>query len=64
MKPAIRIQIIVQSNKDKKLAEAIVEDYDEANRMWARWCALRYSRNEPLGGAAYYRVDISRLWNG
>ena len=56
----IRLQIMVFHTL---VAEAIVEDSHEADTLWAKWCNLRYKRNESMGGAAIQRADICRTWD-
>lgn len=55
-----RIQIAVY---DKLVAEAILENFAEADKLWARWCMIRYERKLPLGGAVINDAGMSRAFD-
>lgn len=56
----IRIQIMVYN---KLVAEAICQNSEEADKLWARWCALRYKSGKELGCAATFRIELPRVWD-
>jgi hypothetical protein len=55
----IRIQIAIQN---KLVAEAVVENNAEADKLWAKWCCVRYRKGLYFGGALINREDI-RHWD-
>ena len=56
----MRVQIALY---DKLVAEVIVENMREADRLWASWSVRRYKKGLPMGGALICRSDIPRHWN-
>jgi hypothetical protein len=57
---AVRIQIACDG---RLVAECIVTDMWEADRIWAAYCRLKYERAKPMGGCTMQNANKTRYWN-
>jgi hypothetical protein len=56
----IRIQITQYS---QLVAEVVVTNFTEADKLWAAYAVVKYRHNRPIGGCVMQRADLPRMWD-